>query len=75
MYATKNPSLRINEADLKCKNCCDYYGNAEWEGYCSKCHRERNQRERSKKTGSVRGLHHGERWAEWQTCTWYGFDL
>ncbi|XP_069669184.1 rab5 GDP/GTP exchange factor-like isoform X2 [Periplaneta americana] len=57
MYSTKNPSLRINEADLKCKNGCGYYGNAEWGGYCSKCH----QRERLKKAGGHRVLHHGER--------------
>jgi Zn finger protein HypA/HybF involved in hydrogenase expression len=61
MYSTKNPSLRINEADLKCKNGCGYYGNAEWEGYCSKCHHEHIQRERLKKSGGLRGLHHGER--------------
>ncbi|XP_021916029.1 rab5 GDP/GTP exchange factor isoform X2 [Zootermopsis nevadensis] len=61
MYSTKNPSLRINEADLKCKNGCGYYGNAEWEGYCSKCHHEHIQRERIKKSGGLRGLDHGER--------------
>ena len=32
MYATKQPSLRINQADLKCKNGCGYYGNADWDG-------------------------------------------
>ncbi|PSN33591.1 hypothetical protein C0J52_23008 [Blattella germanica] len=57
MYSQKNPSLRINEADLKCKNGCGYYGNTEWGGYCSKCHHE----QRLKKTGGQRGLHHSDR--------------
>lgn len=32
MYATKQPSLRINQADLKCRAGCGYYGTAEWDG-------------------------------------------
>lgn len=32
MYATKQPSLRINQADLKCKTGCGYYGTAECDG-------------------------------------------
>lgn len=34
MYATKQPSLRINQADLKCKTGCGYYGTAECDGEC-----------------------------------------
>ncbi|KAK5644706.1 hypothetical protein RI129_006006 [Pyrocoelia pectoralis] len=48
MYATKQPTLRIKQADLKCKNGCGFFGNAEWDGYCSKCYRDYMQKEREK---------------------------
>lgn len=50
MYATKQPSLRINQADLKCKAGCGFYGNADWRGYCSKCYRNQMELERQKKS-------------------------
>ncbi|XP_031349677.1 rab5 GDP/GTP exchange factor-like isoform X3 [Photinus pyralis] len=50
MYATKQPTLRIKHADLKCKNGCGFFGNAEWDGYCSKCYRDSMQKEREKST-------------------------
>lgn len=37
MYATKQPSLRINQADLKCKTGCGYYGTAESNGEDNLC--------------------------------------
>ncbi|XP_028127922.1 rab5 GDP/GTP exchange factor isoform X1 [Diabrotica virgifera virgifera] len=50
MYATKQPSLRIKQADLKCKSGCGFYGNADWNGYCSACYRNHMDIERQKKT-------------------------
>lgn len=46
------PSLRIDQNDLKCKNGCDYFGNPQWQGYCSKCHREQMQRQRKAEKAS-----------------------
>ncbi|CAG9821976.1 unnamed protein product [Phaedon cochleariae] len=50
MYATKQPSLRIKQADLKCKSGCGFYGNADWDGYCSKCYRNHMDHVRQRKS-------------------------
>lgn len=52
MITSKMPSLRIDQNDLKCKNGCDYFGNPQWQGYCSKCHREQMQRQRKAEKAS-----------------------
>ncbi|XP_017779168.1 PREDICTED: rab5 GDP/GTP exchange factor [Nicrophorus vespilloides] len=52
MNSFKQPTLRINQADLMCKNGCGYFSNADWDGYCSKCHRSALEKERQKKLSS-----------------------
>ncbi|XP_075969102.1 rabaptin-5-associated exchange factor for Rab5 isoform X2 [Anticarsia gemmatalis] len=64
MFASKMPSLRIDQSDLKCKNGCDYFGNPQWQGYCSKCHREQMQRQRKAEKASSATLPKPEKKSE-----------
>ncbi|XP_050671709.1 rab5 GDP/GTP exchange factor isoform X2 [Leptidea sinapis] len=36
----------LNVGDLKCKNGCEFYGNPQWRGLCSECHRNQVQKQR-----------------------------
>ncbi|EDW18109.1 rab5 GDP/GTP exchange factor [Drosophila mojavensis] len=46
--ANRAPMLRIGQQDLKCRQGCGYYGNTQFDGLCSKCFRERNDKQRKR---------------------------
>uniref|UniRef100_A0A8C2GEX2 RAB guanine nucleotide exchange factor (GEF) 1, like n=1 Tax=Cyprinus carpio TaxID=7962 RepID=A0A8C2GEX2_CYPCA len=46
----------VQQSDLMCKRGCGFYGNAVWQGLCSRCWREENQCTRTKQIEDDRAL-------------------
>ncbi|EDW76984.2 uncharacterized protein Dwil_GK21172 [Drosophila willistoni] len=46
--SSRPPSLRLGQQDLKCRLGCGFYGTPQCEMLCSKCFRERNDKQRKK---------------------------
>ncbi|CAM4558241.1 unnamed protein product [Leuciscus chuanchicus] len=56
MNSQARRGFSVQQSDLMCKSGCGYYGNAVWQGHCSKCWREQNQCTRAKQIEEDRAL-------------------
>ncbi|KAG1935447.1 RAB guanine nucleotide exchange factor (GEF) 1, like [Pimephales promelas] len=56
MNSQHRRGFSVQQSDLMCKSGCGYYGNAVWQGHCSKCWREQNQCTRAKQIEEDRAL-------------------
>ncbi|XP_067306014.1 RAB guanine nucleotide exchange factor (GEF) 1, like isoform X2 [Pseudorasbora parva] len=54
--ASVRRGFSVPQSDLMCKMGCGYYGNAVWQGHCSRCWREQNQSSRAKQIEEDRAL-------------------
>ncbi|XP_010895614.2 rab5 GDP/GTP exchange factor-like [Esox lucius] len=52
MAAEQQRGIRVTKAELLCKDSCGYYGNPAWQGFCSKCWRERTRKAEADQQGT-----------------------